>query len=162
MTLIRRPTPLADVVTLRDALERLFDERFLRPIWPWDGEREAVPALDLYTTQDAVMAKVALPGVKPEDLDVSIQQNTLTLKGQLPAFVGSDEQVRWLAQEITPGHFERSITFPKPIDADHVECTYEHGVLTLWLPITEESRPKHISVRSGSGQPLTVESSLVR
>lgn len=154
--------PFREAMSLRKAIDQLFEQSFVRTGWSLAGRQSPIALLDAYETEQGYRVRMLVPGVKPEDLDVSIQQNTLTLKGQLPAFVGSDEQVRWLAQEITPGHFERTITFPKPIDADHVECTYEHGVLTLWLPIREESRPKHISVRSGSGQPLTVESSLAR
>jgi HSP20 family protein len=81
MTIMRRHSPLADVVTLRDAMERLFDERFSRPLWPWNGERDAAPALDLYTTEEAVVAKVALPGVKPETVDVSVTDGAVTIRG---------------------------------------------------------------------------------
>jgi HSP20 family protein len=72
MTLIRRPPPFADLVSLRDTMEQFFDERFMRPMWPFDGERRMVPALDLYTTPEAVIAKVALPGVQPEAVEVTI------------------------------------------------------------------------------------------
>ena len=81
MTLMRRPSPAAEVVTLRDAMERLFDDRFFRPLWPWDGEREGIPALDLFTTAEAVIAKIALPGVKPEDIDVEIAGDIVTVRG---------------------------------------------------------------------------------
>ena len=81
MTLIRRPTPLAELVSFRDAMERLFDERSFRPMWIGNGERQAAPALDLYTTPEAVIAKVALPGVKPEDVDVTIGDDVVTISG---------------------------------------------------------------------------------
>lgn len=162
MTTLLPFDPFREALSLRKAIDQLFEQSFVRTGWPLVGRQNPVALLDAYETEQGYRVRMLVPGVKPEELDVSIQQNTLTLKGQLPAFVGPDEQVHWLAQEITPGHFERSLTFPKPIDADHVECTYEHGVLTLWLPVREENRPKHISVRSGSDQPLTVESSLAR
>ena len=78
MTLLRRPPSVPDVVTLRDAMERLFDDRLFRPIWPWDGDPAVMPPLDLYMSTDAVIAKVALPGVRPEDVD---QIMDLSLKG---------------------------------------------------------------------------------
>ena len=81
MTLIRRSTPLVDLVSFQDAMERLFDERFFRPVWIGNGERLTAPALDLYTTPEAVIAKVALPGVKPEDVDVTIGDDVVTISG---------------------------------------------------------------------------------
>ena len=82
MTLIRRPTPLSEMVSLRDAMEQLFDDRFFRPIWIGNGERQVAPALDLYATPEAVIAKVALPGVKPEDVDVTIGDDLVTITGR--------------------------------------------------------------------------------
>ena len=81
MTLIRRPAPIADVVSLRQAMDWLFDDRFMRPIWTANAERAIVPALDVYTTTEAVVARMALPGVKPEDVDISIVDDFVTIKG---------------------------------------------------------------------------------
>jgi HSP20 family protein len=81
MTLIRRPTSLVDLVSFRKAMERLFDDRFFRPMWIGNGERHAARALDLYTTPEAVIAKVALPGVKPEDVDVTVGDDLVTISG---------------------------------------------------------------------------------
>ena len=81
MTLIRRTSPVADLVSFRDAMDRVFDERLFRPLWLANAERQAVPALDLYATPEAVIAKVALPGVKPENVDVSIDDDIVTITG---------------------------------------------------------------------------------
>jgi HSP20 family protein len=149
--------PFREAMSLRQAIDQLFEQSFVRPGWTLNGRQGLTALLDAYETEQGYRLRFLLPGVRPEDIDLTIRENTLVLKGQVPPFVAPDEQVHWLAREISPGHFERSITFPRPIDADHVECTYEHGLLTLWLPITEESRPKHIRVTSSRSEPLTVE-----
>jgi HSP20 family protein len=154
MTTLLPVDPFREALSLRKAIDQLFEQSFVRPGWTVASRQTVAPALlDAYETAQGYRVRFLLPGVRPEDIDLTIQENTLVLKGQVPAFVGSDEQVRWLVQEITPGRFERSMTFPRPIDADHVECTYEHGMLTLWLPIVEASRPKRISVAGADAQP---------
>jgi HSP20 family protein len=145
MTLMRRPSPLTDVVTVRDAVDRLFDERFLRPIWQWDGEREAVPALDLFTTQEAVIAKVALPGVKPEDVDVTIADDLVTVHGSYEAQKETTE-AGYLHKELSRGSFSRSFALPTAVKADAATASFKDGLLTLTLPKTEEVKPKHVKV----------------
>ena len=145
MTLIRRPTPLADLVSFQDAMERLFDERFFRPIWIGNGERRAAPALDLYTTPEAVIAKVALPGVKPEDVDVTIGDDLVTISG---AFKEEKEttDAGYVHKELSQGKFSRSFTLPTAIMADAAKAEFKDGLLTLSLPKTEEVKPTHVKV----------------
>lgn len=145
MTLMRRYTPMADVVTLRDAMERLFDERFLRPIWPSEGEREAVPALDLYTTQEAVIAKVALPGVKAEDVDVTIADDLVTIRGSYEEQKETTE-AGYVRKELSRGSFDRSFAVPTAVKADAATAAFKDGLLTLTLPKSEEVKPKHVKV----------------
>lgn len=145
MTLMRRPSPLADVVTLRDAMDRFFDERFLRPIWPLSGEREAAPALDLYTTQEAVIAKVALPGVKPEDVDVEIADDMVTVRGSYQEEKETTEG-GFIHKELSRGSFSRTFAVPTAVKADAATASFKDGLLTLTLPKTEEVKPKHVKV----------------
>lgn len=145
MTLMRRHPPLADVVTLRDAVERLFDERFLRPIWPSDGERETVPALDLFTTQEAVIAKVALPGVKPEDVDVTIADDVVTVRGSYEE-QKETKDAGYMHKELSRGSFSRSFALPTAVKAEAATASFKDGLLTLTLPKTEEVKPKHVKV----------------
>lgn len=145
MTLIRRTPPLTEVVTLRDAMERLFDDRFFRPLWPWDGEQGAVPALDLFTTQDAVIAKVALPGVKPEDVDVTIADDLVTIRGTFEEQKETTE-AGYLHKELSRGSFSRSFAVPTAIKAEAATALFKDGMLTLTLPKTEEVKPKHVRV----------------
>lgn len=145
MSLIRRPSPLAEVLTVRDAMERLFDERFMRPIWRWDAERSTAPALDLFTTPEAVIAKVALPGVKPEDVDVSITGDVVAITGSFREEAEKTE-AGYVHKELGHGTFARSFVLPAPIKAEAAAAVFEHGVLTLTLPKVEEVKPTHVKV----------------
>ena len=145
MTLMRRPSGLADVVTLRDAMERMFDERFMRPIWPWAGEAEGAPALDLFTTQDAVIAKVALPGVKPEDVDVTIDGDLVTVRGSYEEQKETAD-VGYMRKELSRGSFSRSFAIPTAVKAEAAKASFKDGLVTLTLPKTEEVKPKHVKV----------------
>jgi HSP20 family protein len=145
MTLMRRYSPLGDVVTLRDAMDRLFDERFLRPITRLDGERDASPALDVYTTQEAVIAKVALPGVRPEDVDVAIADDLVTVRGSFDEQTETTE-AGYLHRELSRGAFSRSFALPIAVKAESTTATFKDGLLTLTLPKTEEVKPRHVKV----------------
>jgi HSP20 family protein len=145
MTLMRRPSSFAEVVNLRDAVDRLFDERFFRPIWPWTGEHEAVPALDLLTTQDAVIAKVALPGVKPENVDVTVADDLVTVQGSYEEQTETTE-AGYVHKELSRGSFTRSFVLPTAVKAEAATATFEDGLLTITLPKTDEVKPKHVKV----------------
>jgi HSP20 family protein len=147
MTLIRRPAPIADVVSLRQAMDWLFDDRYMRPIWT-NGERAIVPALDLFTTPDAVVAKVALPGVKPEDVDISIVDDFVTIKGSFTEEKETTE-AGYVQKELSTGTFERSFTTPAPIKPDAGKALFVDGLLTLTLPKSEAVKPQHVKVIAG-------------
>jgi HSP20 family protein len=145
MTLIRRPSPFTDLVSLRDTMERLFDERLFRSTWLGNGERETAPALDLYTTPEAIVAKVALPGVKPEDVDVTIGDDLLTISGTFKEEKETTE-AGYVHKELNHGSFSRSFSIPTAIKAEAVTASFKDGLLTLTLPKTEEVKPKHVKV----------------
>lgn len=147
MTLICRPSPLAEVVSARDAFERLFDDQFFRPIWRWD-DREVAPPLDLYSTAEAVIAKVALPGVKPEDVDVSIADDLVTICGTYKEEKETTE-TGYVQKELSRGSFSRSFAVPTAIKAEAATATFVDGLLTLTMPKTEEVKPKHVKVEIG-------------
>ena len=146
MTLIRRPTPLAEVVSLRDAMERLFDERFFRPIWVSDGERPIAPALDLYSTPEAVIAKVALPGVKPEAVDITIVDDQVTISGTFQEEKETGE-TGVVHRELSKGMFSRTFVLPTAITAEAAKAQFEDGLLTLTIPKREEAKPTHVKVQ---------------
>jgi HSP20 family protein len=148
MTLIRRPSPLAEVVSLREMMERFFDDRFMRPIWPINGERAIVPALDLFTTSEAVVAKVALPGVKPENVDISIADDIVTITGTFKEEKETTEG-GYVQKELSHGVFERSFTAPVAIKPEVAEAIFKDGLLTLTLPKSEAVKPQHVKVIAG-------------
>jgi HSP20 family protein len=156
--MISRYDPFRDALSLRRAIDQLFEQSFVHP--RWFGERqEGFAPMDVYETDQGYEVHVAMPGVKPEDIDLTVHQNTLTVKGHYESRTpegkeqtgGTQErqQGNWLMREISSGSFERTITFPRPVDVDKVQTKFEHGMLTITLPITEASRPRRISVTSG-------------
>jgi HSP20 family protein len=149
MTLMRRPTTLPEVVTLRDAMDRLFDDRLFRPLWTWPVEQETdiVPPFDLYTTPDAVIAKVALPGVKPEEVEISIADGVVTISG---AFEEAKEttEAGYVHKELRHGTFRRVFPLPAAVKTDLAKAAFKDGMLVLTLPKTEELKPTHIKVEA--------------
>lgn len=145
MTLTRRPSPFTELLSLRDATERLFDERFFRPIWMGGGQRMYAPALDLYATADAVIAKVALPGVKPEDVDVTITDDLVTVTGSFKEETETAES-GYVHRELSRGSFSRSFAMPTAIKTEMATATFKDGLLTLTLPKAEQVTPKHVKV----------------
>nr|HID12371.1 Hsp20/alpha crystallin family protein [Anaerolineae bacterium] len=148
MTNLVRWEPFRELISLREAMDRLFEESFVRP---WAGWLAPVGvetlAVDMYETDDAIVIKSAIPGVKPEDLDVSVSGDTLTIKGETRA----EEEVReenYIRRERRYGSFCRSLTIPVPVVADKAEAEFENGVLTLTLPKAEEVKPKPIKVKA--------------
>ncbi|HEY67840.1 MAG TPA: Hsp20/alpha crystallin family protein [Thermoflexia bacterium] len=140
--------PFRDLISLREAMDRLFEESFVRPRTGWLAPLGAETlAVDMYETDDAIVVKTAIPGVKPEDVDVSIAGDTLTIKGETKA----EEEVKeenYIRRERRYGSFCRSLTLPVPVVADDAEAEFENGILTLTLPKAEEVRPKTIKVKA--------------
>lgn len=150
MTLMRRPTALSEVVTLRDAMDRLFDERFFRPLltWPVETGHDIIPPLDLYTTPDEVVAKVALPGVKPEEVDIAIADGVVTISGTFEEKEEETTEAGYVHREIRHGSFRRAFALPTAVKTDGAKAAFKEGLLTLTLPKTEERKPQHITVET--------------
>ncbi len=143
MTLMRWD-PFADV---RQAMDRMLEESF-RPLRVLRGFEEIAPVpLDMYQTDNDVVIKAALPGVKPEDVDITISGNTLSIKGETK----TEEEIKredYLYQERRYGSFSRTIALPASLQTDKAEATFENGVLTLTIPKAEEIKPKAIKVKA--------------
>jgi HSP20 family protein len=140
--------PFRELMSLREAMDRLFEDSFVRPraglLAPAGVEALAV---DMYETDDAIVVKSAIPGVKPADVDVSITGDTVTIKGETKA----EEEIKeenYMRRERRYGSFCRSLTIPIPVVSDKAEAEFEDGILTLTLPKAEEVRPKAIKVRA--------------
>ena len=156
MTLIRR-TGFGDLLSLRQAMDRLFEESFVNPrTWQF-GEGQLVP-VDVYATNDEVVVEAILPGVKPEEVDITMEGNALTLAGDTSATVPDREGL--LLQEIRRGRFIRTLTLPEGLEPDKATATFEDGILTLRIPKAEEVKPRQIKITTGDGQharPAAVE-----
>ncbi len=140
--------PMREVITLRDAMDRLFDEAFTRPWSGRDGTSGAyTPAIDMYQTENDVVVKAAVPGMKPEDVQINVTGDTLTIKGESDESHETKEK-SYHIRERRWGTFERSIPLPTLISADKARAEFENGVLTITLPKAEEVKPKTIAVKA--------------
>lgn len=142
---IVRWDPFQDMVSLRDAMDRLFQESFIRPTSRMLA-REGVFPMDVYETDNEFVVKASLPGIKPEDVEITMTGDTLTIKGETKA----DEEVKqenYYLQERKYGSFVRSVTIPVLVQADKADAKFEHGILTLTLPKAEEVKPRTIRVK---------------
>jgi HSP20 family protein len=144
---IARFTPLSDVVSLREAMDRLFEDSFIRPNgWSGSNGHLAVP-VDLWETKDAYHLRADLPGLRAEDIDMNATADTLTITGEMkPSIDVTDEG--WLRQERRFGKFTRSFTLPMQIEPNKVEAKFENGVLELVLPKAENVRPRTIKIKA--------------
>jgi len=145
---IERWHPLTELMSLRQAMDRLFEDSFVRPsrALATFGE-SATPALDVYQTPTEIVVKAAMPGVKPEDVSIDITGETLTIRGESKV----EEETKkedYLYQERRYGVFSRSMVLPSGLKSDKAEATMEDGVLTLTIPKAEEAKPKAIKVKA--------------
>ncbi len=148
MTHLVRWEPFRELVSLREAMDRIFEESSVRPrvrmLTP-RGTRGL--AVDMYETDDAVVVKSTVPGIAAQDLDISITGDTLTIQGETEA----EEEIKeknYFCRERRYGSFSRSLTIPVQIEAGKAEAVFENGVLTLTLPKTEEIKPQTIKVEA--------------
>jgi HSP20 family protein len=140
--------PFRDLVSLRQSMDRLYEDSFVRTTRALALFGDAVHApIDVYQTPDEVVVKASLPGVKPEDVEMSITDNTLTIKAETK---GAEEVKRedYLYREHHHGSFVRSITLPRALQADKAEATSENGILTLTIPKAEDAKPRTIEVKA--------------
>ncbi|MGQ9458785.1 MAG: Hsp20/alpha crystallin family protein [Anaerolineae bacterium] len=143
---IVRWEPFGELMSLREAMDRLLEESIVRPrslLAPLFTEAIAV---DMYETEDAVVVKAAVPGVKPEDLDISVSGDVLTIRGE----VKQEEEVKrenYIRQERRYGSFCRQLPLPTSVNVDKATAEFEHGVLHLVLPKAEEVKPKSIKIK---------------
>ena len=187
--MITRYDPFREALSLRRAMDQLFEQSFVNPS-SMPGSPSLMAPMDICETNNGYEVDVALPGVRPEDIELTVDQNTLRIRGRYShqnehedqpqgqtqgqqqqgqpqagrqdggqqtqqAQQGKIERHRqghnWLSREIISGSFERTVTFPKPIDTNNIQTKFQDGILTILLPVTEMSRPKRISI-TGSQQ----------
>ena len=148
MNNLSRWEPLREIQTMRSLMDRFFDEPFLNAsqLWSQRGENFPLP-LDLLEEEGQYVVKASLPGINPEDVEITLSDNILTIKGESKG-ESENNQSNYHVRERHFGSFMRQITLPMPVNSEQVEATHENGVLTLHLPKSEAVKPKRISVRS--------------
>ncbi len=147
MTLVRWE-PFRGLTTFQERMNRLFDEAMSRFRPGWDTELAAghwSPSVDVYETEHELVLKADLPEVDPKDVDVRIENSTLTIKGERKAEKEVKEE-NYYRVERSFGSFARSFQLPNTIDTDKVKAEFSKGVLKLTIPKKEESNPKQIKV----------------
>jgi HSP20 family protein len=136
---------MREMMTLREAMDRLFDDAFTRPIC--NVNNWGLSAIDLYQTDDNVVVKAALPGLNAEDVQITITGDVLTLKGEFRQ--NSDtKNMTYHIKEQRYGAFERSLSLPTAVQTDKIKADFENGILTITMPKAEQVRPKTITVKA--------------
>ena len=146
MSNLTRWEPVREMMTLREAMDRLFDDAFTRPISLRDGGWSS-PAIDMYQTDDDVVVKVALPGFKADEVQINVTGDVLTLRGEMKQEEEQKDKA-WHIREHRWSSFERSVTLPTDVKADKAAADFENGILTVTLPKAEEVKPKTITVKA--------------
>ena len=140
----RRWDPRAGLVTMQETMDRFFDEPWTPRRTGW-RERMAPLPLDVYSTDNELVIKASVSGVDPEDVEITIEGDRLTIKGEICAPL---ENVEYHIQERRYGRFGRTLTLNMPVETEHAEATFQNGELTLIIPKAEEVRPKVIKVKA--------------
>jgi len=149
MSLIRRPSPFGELLSLRQAMDRLFEDSWVRTPGAVGLGGQGAPAVDAYSTPESLVVEAALPGIRPEDVEISVLGDTLTISG-----TSRDEQERddegYSYREIRRGSFSRTLSLPAGLNPDSAQARFENGLLRLTIPKAEESRPRQIRISPSS------------
>ena len=152
--MLTRWDPFQEMLNLRRTVDRLFDN--VGSDGEWSQPSMWGLAVDVVENQDEFIVKASVPGINPDDLDVSYSGDTLTIKGEIK----SDEDVngeQYHLRERRYGTFTRSISLPTKVKGEAIEASYKEGVLNLRLPKAEEVKPKRIAIKVGNGNQKTIE-----
>jgi HSP20 family protein len=146
--------PFREMISLREAMDSLFENALIEPRRPGQSGDWGIP-LDVTENEDSFVVKASIPGANPEDLEVTVIGDVLSVKGEIKS-EAEKENERYHVRERRYGSFSRSVTLPAPVEADQVQADYQNGILTLTLPKTEEVKPKRIAVKSVQSQSTRV------
>lgn len=152
MTKIVRWNPMREAVDLFNEFDRVFESPLYRSRWGMPMSANEVVgswnlALDVAEKGEQFTIKASLPGINPEDLNVTLEDNVLTVQGEIREDETIEEETYHL-RERRYGKFSRSLRFPVPVDSNQIEAAYENGVLTLTVPKSEAVKPKRIEVKT--------------
>src|SRR5512141_965953 len=147
MSNLIRWEPAREMMTLREAMDRLFDDAFTRPLSIRDGWAMSTPAIDMYQTDNEIVLKASIPGIKAEEVQINITGDVLTLKGEVKQEEERKEKA-WHIREQRFGSFERSVALPTAVKSDKAEAVFENGILTITLPKADEVKAKKINIKA--------------
>ncbi len=145
---IVRWDPFRDLVSIQDELNRLFGRTFtgFEPLRP-AATGTWMPSMDVYETEDKVVATVELPGIDPKEVEVSVEDSTLTISGER-RFASEVKEENYHRIERRYGAFSRAITLPQTVDTGKVDARFDKGVLTIEVPKVEKAKPKKIQIKA--------------
>ena len=156
MSNLIRWNPLRDMMRMRSEIDRMFDDAFNAPLANWSEETNWGLPLDVAENDDAFVVKASVPGMNPDDLEITLTDNTLTIKGEVKADDTLEEEI-YHVRERRYGRFTRSLSLPVPVESDNVEATYENGILSLNIPKAEMVKPKRINIKAGNNGQKVIE-----
>jgi HSP20 family protein len=143
---LQRWGPLSEMVTLSNAMDRLFEDSVVLPSVFLKANEGGILPLDVLQGKNEVVVKASLPGFKPEEVEISLVGDTLTIKGDHKEEEETKEGEYWL-KERRYGTFSRILTLPVEVKGEKAEAAFDNGVLTLTLPKIEEVKPRQIKVK---------------
>jgi HSP20 family protein len=147
MPAVVRFDPFRDITTLRDEMNRLFS----RAVGEGTSSGSAwTPAVDIFETEGAIELRAELPGLDAGDIEIEVDDNVLTLKGER-RFDEAVEDGRYYRVERAYGHFSRSLTLPQGVKAEEISASFEKGVLSVRIPKADEVKPRRIAIVAGNG-----------
>ena len=156
MSSLIRWNPVQEMMQIQNEFDRLFEDSFGVPRLRRVEATNWGLALDVIENEDMFILRASVPGVQPDDLDITLTDNVLTVSGELKS-EELNEGDQFHLQERRYGHFSRSINLPVPVKGDEIEAVYENGVLTLNVPKMEEVKPKRISIKTQVGGQQVIE-----
>lgn len=145
MTKLSRWDPVRDMISMRQAMDRMLDEAFTRGSESRGTGAWLLP-MDAYITDEAIIIRADVPGLKPDEIEITLEGDTLAIRGEIKPDVADNR--KYVLLERPTGRFERTLSINTPIDHEKVEASFKDGVLTLTLPKAEAIKPRQISVKS--------------
>ena len=149
MSNLTRWEPAREMMTLREAMDRLFDDAFTSPfsVMRDGGSNWSSPAIDMYQTDNDIVVKAAMPGIKADEVQINVIGDILTIQGEVKHEEEKNDK-SWHIREQRWGAFERSVRLPTGVVADKAKADFDNGILTITLPKSEEMKPKTINVKA--------------
>jgi HSP20 family protein len=158
--MLTRWDPFADLASMRQAINRLFDENYARPgTWTGSGASGQFPG-DLYETADDIVLRAFVPGADPAQLELVVNQGVLTLKGYRHFYTGDEEkQFTWHFRGLNEGPFQFAVTLPVAVNSEAAQASYENGLISVRLPKVDAAKARRIEIKGGQAQEVLPQGS---